>query len=128
MKNDQENQENQEDQEENNRPLLNNEQNNMNVVQVLECNKEKDESISAKTEWDFLYGLSLFGRLIFTLYSLHGLFFIYNLIIQFLVAFPSLVYTGEIPWWATYIFFSFTITKHNSNNISRKHYVTYHYY
>ena len=118
MKEDQENQENQEDQEENNRPLLNNEQNNMNVVQVLECNKEKDESISAKTEWDFLYGLSLFGRLIFTLYSLHGLFFIYNLIIQFLVAFPSLVYAGIIPKWAEIPFFIFYIVYAvNSSNI-----------
>ena len=83
-----------------------------------------DLGISSKTNKSIhcssscLYGLSLFGRLIFTLYSLHGLFFIYNLIIQFLVAFPSLVYAGIIPKWAEIPFFIFYIVYAvNSSNI-----------
>ena len=127
MKEDQENQKNkknqknQENHEENNQPLLENEKKNMKAVEVKEDNKEKDkkdENISDKTKWDCLFGLSLFGRLIFTLYSLHGLFFIYNLIIQFLVAFPSLVYTDIIPKWARIpFFFLYIIYAVNSSNI-----------
>ena len=34
------------------------------------------------------FGLTFLGRLVMTLYSLHGLFFIYNFIIQFIILIP----------------------------------------
>ena len=55
-----------------------------------------EEEISNRTLWDFLFGLGLLGRIIFTLYSLHGLFFIYNLVIQYLILFPSLLFIKQI--------------------------------
>ena len=40
-----------------------------------------EEEVEQKTSTDFLYGLSFPGRIIITLYTIHGLFFIYSLII-----------------------------------------------
>ena len=42
------------------------------------------------------FGLTYLGRLIFTYYSLHALFFIYNLIIQFIILFPGFLYEIEL--------------------------------
>ena len=58
------------------------------------------------------FGLTYIGRLIFTYYSLHGLFFIYNLILQFIILFPSFLYEinslkGRILLSFIYIIFSF---------------------
>ena len=78
---------------------------------------EKNEKNLEKSKNDFWFGLSLPGRLLFTVYSLHGLFFIYNFIIQYLVLFPSLLYTGEISNWAkipfSCIYFAFAIFSSN---------------
>ena len=86
-------------------------------------NKKKEEKVEEinqkeKSKWDFWYGFSLFGRIIYTLYSLHGLFFIYNFIIQYIIVFPSLVYTDFIPNWARIPFFLiYILFAINSSNI-----------
>ena len=41
------------------------------------------------------FGLTFFGRLVMTYYSFHGLFFIYNLIIQYIILMPGLLYDIE---------------------------------
>lgn len=78
---------------------------------------EKEENIKIKSTKNFFFGFSIIGRIIFTLYSLHGLFFIYNFIIQYIILFPSLLYTGEIPDWARVpfiiIYISFALTSSN---------------
>ena len=56
------------------------------------------EQVQEKTMSDFLYGLSYPGRIIITLYTLHGLFFIYNLVIQFIILIPSLLYILKIHY------------------------------
>ena len=97
--------------------LIQNEDQVQNSNQIQKANKEnKNEELDnkVKSRKDFFYGFAIIGRIIFTLYSLHGLFFIYNLAIQYLILFPSLLYTGEIPGWARipfiiiYILFSIT--------------------
>ena len=86
-------------------------------------NKKKEEKVEEinqkeKSKWDFWYGFSLFGRIIYTLYSLHGLFFIYNFIIQYIIVFPSLVYTDFISNWARIPFFLiYILFAINSSNI-----------
>jgi hypothetical protein len=41
---------------------------------------------------EVLYGITFLGRLIMTLYSFHGLFFIYNFIVQFIILVPGILY------------------------------------
>ena len=53
-------------------------------------NKEKN-SLKKKTNLDFWFGVSLPGRILMTLYSLHGLFFIYNLVISYIIFIPSIL-------------------------------------
>ena len=66
---------------------------------IVKNNGKEDDINKTHSTDDCLFGLGLLGRIIFTLYSLHGLFFIYNFIIQYIIVFPSLLYTGEIPGW-----------------------------
>ena len=84
---------------------------------LIEKNKEEDEINKTRSKDDCLFGLGLPGRIIFTSYSLHGLFFIYNFIIQYIILFPSLLYTGEIPDWTkipfSIIYFIFALFSSN---------------
>ena len=57
---------------------------------------ENEEKIKKETKVDFWYGTSLFGRILFTLYSIHGVFFIYNFVIQYIIMFPSVLYSNEM--------------------------------
>ena len=57
---------------------------------------ENEEKIKKETKVDFWYGVSLFGRILFTLYSIHGVFFIYNFVIQYIIMFPSVLYSNEM--------------------------------
>ena len=66
---------------------------------IVKNNGKEDDINKTHSTDDCLFGFGLLGRIIFTLYSLHGLFFIYNFIIQYIIVFPSLLYTGEIPGW-----------------------------
>ena len=60
---------------------------------------------------NFFFGLTFFGRLIMTFYSLHGLFFIYNIIIEYILLIPGLLFEinstkGKIAFSIVYILFS----------------------
>ena len=95
---------------ENNKPKVE-EQKNINV-------DEKEQKIISKSIWDFWYGFSFLGRLIFTLYSLHGLFLIYNFVIQYIVAFPSLLYTIDMgPVGAFFFSLIYILFAINSSNL-----------
>ena len=60
---------------------------------------DNDSFIGNKTDNkmgdEFKYALTIIGRLIMTLYSFHGLFFIYNFIIQYIILFPVVLYEIE---------------------------------
>ena len=58
--------------------------------------KKDEENIKQKSKIDFWYGFSLFGRILFTFYSVHGVFFIYNFVVQFIIMFPSILYSNEM--------------------------------
>ena len=45
---------------------------------------------------EVLFALTFFGRLIMTLYSFHGLFFLYNFIIQFIILAAGILFTIDI--------------------------------
>ena len=55
-----------------------------------------EKQTQQKTISDFLFGFSLPGRIIVTLYTFHGLFFIYSLVIQYIILIPSFLYTIEM--------------------------------
>ena len=55
-----------------------------------------EKEVEQKTKLDLLFGLSIPGRIIITLYTFHGLFFIYSLVIQYIILIPSLLYTIEL--------------------------------
>ena len=86
-----------------------NEQNNLiensnkNYKNTNEQNTEK-EKINIQSREDFWYGISLFGRILFTLYSIHGVFFIYNFVIQYIIMFPSILYSNEMSKVAGFFF------------------------
>ena len=63
--------------------------NNINKCKCsLTCLTDKVRSIGV----EFWFALTFVGRIIMTLYSFHGLFFIYNFIIQFILLIPSRLY------------------------------------
>ena len=86
-----------------------NEQNNLkensnkNNKNTNEQNTE-NEKINIQSREDFWYGISLFGRILFTLYSIHGVFFIYNFVIQYIIMFPSILYSNEMSKVAGFFF------------------------
>ena len=41
---------------------------------------------------DIMVGLTYLGRIILTLYSFHGLFFVYNIIFQYVILFAAVLY------------------------------------
>ena len=55
-------------------------------------NKENESIKNNEVIYDLYFGLTLPGRIIFTIYSFHGLFFIYNIIIQYIILIPSLLF------------------------------------
>ena len=59
-----------------------------------EKNKKKEEE-EKEMRYNLLFGLTLPGRIILTLYSFHGLFFIYNIILQYIILIPGLLYQIE---------------------------------
>ena len=65
---------------------------------------ENEKKIKKLTAEDFWYGVSLFGRILFTLYSIHGVFFIYNFVIQYIIMFPSVLYSNEMSNAAGFFF------------------------
>ena len=86
-------------------------------VKALNQNENKIKSKN-KSSADFWYGVSLFGRIVFTLYSLHGLFFIYNFVIQYIIIFPSLLYKNQMtPGGAAIFSLIYLLFAINSSNL-----------
>jgi len=63
--------------------------------------KEKEDLVSVKTTKtqkekriarEVWYAATILGRIVMTLYSFHGLFFIYNIIIQYIILVPGILY------------------------------------
>ena len=60
---------------------------------------------------DMMYAITFLGRLILTLYSFHGLFFIYNFIIQYIILVPGILYEiqskfFQVVWGLCYLLFA----------------------
>ena len=60
---------------------------------------------------NFCFGITFFGRLVMTYYSFHGLFFIYNIIIEYLLLIPGYLFqidstSGKVFFGIVYFFFS----------------------
>ena len=62
-----------------------------------------------------MIGLTYLGRIIITLYTFHGLFFIYNLIFQYIILFAGILFdingnnVSQIIFALIYILFSFSV-------------------
>ena len=77
-----------------------------------------EKQVEEKTKTDFLFGLSFLGRIIITLYSFHGLFFIYSLVIQYIILIPCLLYTVEMNIFVQIVVFGlFFLLAISSSNI-----------
>ena len=83
-----------------------------NKVLIKSTIEEKDPKIVKEhVDRDMLFGITYIGRLIMTIYSFHGLFFIYNFIIQYIILIPGLLYeikdpTGRLILSLIYIIFA----------------------
>jgi len=91
----------------------------MNQNLLEEDNKKEEEKENnarikednGKQEGDEIwFGVTLIGRIIMTIYSLNGLFYLYNLLIQFIILVPALVYETDnalchVIIWSLYFFF-----------------------
>ena len=90
-----------------------NEGNNQNVQEVQnDCFLKTSTNYFDKNE-NLSFGLTFIGRLCMTLYSFHGLFFIYNIIILYIVIIPGFLFETESLFWkivlsAIFICFAFS--------------------
>ena len=74
--------------------------------------KDKNQMI-----YDLFFGITLPGRIILTLYSFHGLFFIYNIIIQYIILIPGLLYRVDGSIKSILLSVVFVIFAVSSSNI-----------
>ena len=89
---------------------------NSKEVQILEIQNQNVNNNNPV--YDFYFGITLPGRIIITLYSLHGLFFIYNIIIQYIISIPSILYFYNFYYFLKIIFsIIYLIFAINSSNI-----------
>ena len=83
-------------------------------VHILNIKKD----VKYKPLYDFYFGITLLGRILFTLYSFHGLFFIYNIIIQYIISIPSVFYSDNLSTFQKILFSIFyLIFAMNSSNV-----------
>ena len=69
--------------------------NRSNERRISNSNVSSDaDSINKKVniENEIFFAITFIGRLVMTLYSFHGLFFIYNFIIQYIILVPGILY------------------------------------
>ena len=88
-----------------------NENQNVQEVQNVCCWKTSTNYFDKNKNLSF--GLTFIGRLCMTLYSFHGLFFIYNIIILYIVIIPGFLFETESLFWkivlsAIFICFAFS--------------------
>ena len=55
-------------------------------VLVKDSIEEKNKKSKGHIDIYMIFGITYIGRIIMTIYSFHGLFFLYNLIIQYIIA------------------------------------------
>ena len=61
-------------------------------VLVKDSIEEKNKKSKGHIDIYMIFGITYIGRIIMTIYSFHGLFFLYNLIIQYIISIPGLLY------------------------------------
>ena len=84
------------------------------VKNTIEENHKKKADIA---DIYMLFGMTYIGRLIMTIYSFHGLFFIYNIIIQYIILIPGLLYEIKAPAGRLILSFIYIIFAISSANI-----------
>ena len=97
----------------------NDEKNNKLIINNVDNDEEANNEISQIKNaectiilgGDMMYAITFLGRVIFTLYSFHGLFFIYNFIIQYIILVPGILYEIEskffqVVWGVCYLVFA----------------------
>ena len=84
------------------------------VKNTIEENHKKKADIA---DIYMLFGMTYIGRLIMTIYSFHGLFFIYNIIIQYIILIPGLLYEIKEPAGRLILSFIYIIFAISSANI-----------
>ena len=92
---------------------VNNEKGINNNIQrkPSEMSQIQNEECTIILGGDMMYAITFLGRVIFTLYSFHGLFFIYNFIIQYIILVPGILYEidskfFQIVWGLCYLMFA----------------------
>ena len=96
----------------------NNKNEKLNDVQIENSlEKKSKEEEKKEMRYNLLFGLTLPGRIILTLYSFHGLFFIYNLILQYIILIPGLLYQIESFTKSILLSIVFVIFAVSSSNI-----------
>jgi len=92
------------------------EENNLGEILINKNEKQNENDIfDFFLNNDIMFGITFLGRIIFTLYSIYGLFFIYNFILQYLTSIPIVFYDLENIWAQAiigimYIFLSILIS------------------
>ena len=86
-----------------------------NEVPVLNTNDNDNKNNDLV--FDLFFGLTLPGRVIMTLYSFHGLFFIYNLIIQYIILIPGLLYNIKSFGYGVFLSIIYIVFAISSSNI-----------
>jgi len=77
--------------EEDDKNKNNEEEHKEDLVSVKTTKTQKEKRI-AKEVW---FAATILGRIVMTLYSFHGLFFIYNIVIQYIILVPGILYDME---------------------------------
>ena len=76
-----------------------------------EKNANQNDRIIFKCGEEIIYGITFIGRIIISLYSFHGLFFMLNFLVQFIILVPGVLYEinstfGQIFLSVVYIIFA----------------------
>ena len=78
----------------------------LNLIKIVEkdfdIRKKKIKYFFSDNTW---FGLTLLGRIMITIFSLEALFFIYNILIEFLLLFPGIIYEIKSNSWISWIYF-----------------------
>ena len=80
-------------------------------------NQEDEEDNILSRNKDFLWFVTFPGRIIMTLYSFHGLFFIVNIILQFIIFIPGYLFEYENTFTIAFLSFIYIIFAIFSSNL-----------
>jgi lipase ATG15 len=70
-------------------------ENELNEIEEKHFEEEEEEVKCYRCTGNMMMGITYLGRIIITLYTFHGLFFIWNLIFQYIILFAGLLYNVE---------------------------------